>query len=130
MLWRNGESSFAPSRSLTSECVSSNSKMRSAAAIACCRLVLTLLNFFTGVYIMKAAKMNARKLPCVISPPPMRRLPYQINATTATPPRNSISGGRIATVLVTFRLVRYRRSDARLNRCASCASAPNALTIR
>ena len=42
--------------------------MRSEAAIACCRLVFTRLNFLIGVYIMKAAKMNPRKLPCVVRP--------------------------------------------------------------
>ena len=41
-----------------------------------------------------------------------------------------MSGGSTDTVLVTFRLVRYRRCDARSKRDASCASAPKALTMR
>ena len=60
-------SGCAAGRSLTSECVSRISKMRVDAAIACCRFAFTRLSRFTGVYIMNAAKMNARKSPCVIS---------------------------------------------------------------
>ena len=54
-------------------------------------------------------------------------LPYQISPTTARPPRNSISGGSSATVLVTLRLVRYSRCAALANRRLSCASAPKRL---
>ncbi len=66
-----------------------------------------------GPYIMNAATTNEKKSPCVIPPEAILLLPYEIKPTTATPPRNSISGGSTDTVLVTFRLVRYNRSDAR-----------------
>ena len=105
-LARVGFSGRASGRSPTSVCVSSIVKMRSEAAIACCRLVFTRLSFLIGVYIMKAAKMNPRKLPCVVRPCEISPLPYQIRPTTASPPRSSISGGSMATVLVIFRLVR------------------------
>ena len=59
----SGASVRAPGRSMTSECVSSISKIRSAAAIACWRLVFTRLSFLSGVYIMNAAKMNADEIP-------------------------------------------------------------------
>ena len=65
-----------PAAPSTSECVSSISKMRSEAAIACCRFVFTRLNFLIGVYIMNAAKMNAAKLPCVSRP--LRDLPAAV----------------------------------------------------
>ena len=58
-------SGSAPGRSLTSECVSRISKIRSEAAIACWRLAFTRLNFFTGAYIMKAAARNDVNSPCV-----------------------------------------------------------------
>ncbi len=90
--------------------------MRSDAASACCSVVLTRLSFLIGVYIMNAAKMKPRNVPCDVSPPPMRELPYQISATTAMPPRNSMSGGSSATVLVILRLVRYSSSAARPKR--------------
>ena len=80
---------------------------------------------------MNAATTNARKSPWVIAPSaPMRLLPYQIKPTTATPPRNSISGGSTETALVTFRFVRIQPLRGGLEPRASCASAPNALTIR
>ena len=41
---------FASGASTTSVCLSSNSKMRSDAAAACCRLALTRLNFFAGPF--------------------------------------------------------------------------------
>ena len=66
-------------------CVSSIVKIRSEAAIACCRLVFTRLSFLIGVYIMKAAKMNPRKLPCVVRPPEISALPYQISANHRQP---------------------------------------------
>ena len=93
-------------RSSTSVCVSSIVKIRSAAAIACCRLVFTRLSFLIGVYIMNAAKMNPRKVPCVVWPLEISPLPYQISPTTAAPPSSSIKGGSTATVLVIFRLMR------------------------
>ena len=78
----------------TSEWVSSISKMRSAAAIACCRLAFTRLSFLIGVYIMNAATMNAEEV--ARSSAAWREsaaLPYHSSADDATPPRNSISGG-------------------------------------
>ncbi len=63
MCCRSGASGVAPGRSLTSEWVSSRSKIRSEAAMACCRFVLTRLSFLIGPYIMKAATTNAKKSP-------------------------------------------------------------------
>ena len=63
MPWRNGASGAAPGCSITSVCVSSISKMRSDAAIACCRLALTRLSFLAGPYIRSSVPMNERELP-------------------------------------------------------------------
>ena len=54
----SGGSGTAPGASSISVCVSSISKMRSAAAIACWRFALTRLSFFTGPYIRNSAAMN------------------------------------------------------------------------
>ncbi len=43
--------------------VSSRRKIRSEAAIACCRVAFTRLNFLIGAYIMNAAATNAAKSP-------------------------------------------------------------------
>ena len=64
---RTGAITFVP-LSATSVCVSSISKMRPAAAIACCRLALTRLNFLAGPYIMNSAAMNAPNSPVVRLP--------------------------------------------------------------
>ena len=54
--------------SCTSVCVSSISKMRSDAAIACCRFALTRLSFFAGPYIRNSAAMNDVNSPVVRRP--------------------------------------------------------------
>ena len=58
----------APGFSRTSLCVSSISKMRSAAAIVCCSAAFTRLSFLIGPYIMNAAARNAVNSPGVSLP--------------------------------------------------------------
>ena len=57
---RNGAIAGAPARSFTSVWVSSMSKMRSDAAIVCCRFALTRLSFLAGPYISSSAAMNEK----------------------------------------------------------------------
>jgi hypothetical protein len=61
----NGGSTIAPGASSTSVCVSSISKMRSDAAIACCRFAFTRLNFFAGPYMRNSVPMNSTNCPVV-----------------------------------------------------------------
>ena len=67
---RRGTAAAARRRALrrTSVCVSSISKIRSDAAIACCRLALTRLSFLTGPYIRSSAAMNEVNSPAVRRP--------------------------------------------------------------
>ena len=53
---------MAPARSTTSVCASINSKTRSAAAAACCRLALTRVSFLIGPYISSSAATNDGEL--------------------------------------------------------------------
>jgi hypothetical protein len=53
---------------VTSECVSSISKIRVCGGDRLCRFALTRLKRLIGVYNMNAAKMNARKSPEVALP--------------------------------------------------------------
>ena len=117
MLRANGASAGAPGRSRTSVCSSSTSKMRSAAAIACCRLAFTRLSFLTGPYISSSAATNDVNSPGVSRPAAIARLPYQSATAMAMPPSSSISGGRIDTIRVTVMFVRYSRCDAASNFC-------------
>ena len=96
----------ASGRSVTSLCVSRTSKMRSVAAMACCRLAFTRLSFLAGPYIRNSAAMKATKSPGVRRPEVISWLPYQSAATKATPPMSSINGGSTLSALVTFMLVR------------------------
>ena len=106
MTSRNRGNSDASARSWTSLCVSSIWKMRSAAAIACCRFALTRLSFLAGPYIMKSAAMNPTNSPVVRRIALISWLPYHSATANATPPMNSISGGSTESALVTFMLVR------------------------
>jgi hypothetical protein len=65
----------APGGSTTSVCVSSISKMRSDAAIACCRLAFTRLSFFAGPYIRNSVPMNRANCPVVRFPLAICALP-------------------------------------------------------
>ena len=85
MLRANGASAGAPGRSRTSVCSSSTSKMRSAAAIACCRLAFTRLSFLTGPYISSSAATNDVNSPGVSRPAAIARLPYQSATAIAMP---------------------------------------------
>ncbi len=102
---RNPDIATASGRSATSLCVSRTSKMRSVAAIACCKLAFTRLSFLAGPYIRKSAAMNATKSPEVRRPAVISWLPYHSAATNATPPISSMSGGSTLSALVTFMLV-------------------------
>ena len=104
--------------STTSVCVSSISKMRSDAAIACCRLAFTRLSFFAGPYIRNSVAMNDVSSPIVSRPLAISRLPYQSAPAMPKPPSNSISGGRLESAAVTFMLVRNSWWPARANRSA------------
>ena len=115
MAWRNGAIGSAPGCSLTSVCVSSISKIRSAAAVACCRLAFTRLSFFAGPYMKSSSAMNEKKAPSVIVRDATCRLPMTIAAAMPTPPTTSISGGRLESAAVTFMFVRNRLKPARLN---------------
>ena len=126
----NGGSGGALGRSRTSVCVSSSSKMRSDAAIACCRFALTRDSFLIGPYINNSAATNDVNSPGVRLPKAISRLPYHSAPAIAMPPRNSINGGNSASTRVTFRLVRNSDQEARSNLPASRRSAPKALTMR
>ena len=76
MACENGGSGAAVGDSATSVCVSSISKMRSAAAIACCRFAFTRLSFFAGAYIISIAARNDVKSPVVRRPVAICSLPY------------------------------------------------------
>ena len=69
----NGGSGTAPSRSRTSVWVSSSSKIRSDAAIACCRLALTRDSFLIGPYINSKAARNDVNSPAESRPFPWPR---------------------------------------------------------
>ena len=93
-------------------------------------LAFTRLNFLTGPYIINSAPTNVVKSPAVMSPVPMRLMPYHNTATIASAPNHSINGGSTDKVLVTFIVIRYNLSEARINRSCSNRSAENAFTIR
>ena len=79
---RTAASVCAPGRSCTSVCVSSISKIRSDAAIVCCRLAFTRLSFLTGPYISNSAATNDVNSPGVSRAARDGRGPR----TTARPP--------------------------------------------
>ena len=79
---------------------------------------------------MNSAAMNEANSPEVSRDAEISRLPYHNAAATATPPSNSMSGGRAAIAPVTFILIRNKRCDASRNRPTSYASALKALTMR
>ena len=70
----------------TSVCVSIISKMRSPAAIACCRLAFTRLSFFAGAYIMSRAARNDVNWPVVRRPAAISSLPYHSATAMPMPP--------------------------------------------
>ena len=86
--------------------MSSSSKIRWAAASACCSVALTRLRRLIGSYIRNSVVTKSMNSPIVSRPLPICEAPYQIIAATAIPPSHSISGGRADTVLVTCMLVR------------------------
>ena len=79
----------------------------------------TRLSFRIGPYIDSMAPMNNPKSPEVRSPAAISRLPYHRTPTMPKAPSHSMSGGSADTELVTFMFVRYKRPEARSNRCRS-----------
>ena len=69
----------APGDSATSVCVSIISKIRSPAAMACCRFAFTRLSFFAGAYIIEQRRQERREL--------ARRQPAGGNLLAAVPER-------------------------------------------
>ena len=125
----NGGSGVAFGDSATSVWVSIISKMRSAAAIVCCRFALTRLNFFAGAYIRNSAATNDVNSPVVSLPLAIWPLPYQIANARPMPPSSSMDGGRTDSALTTLMFVRYRCMSVARKRAVSSSSAPNAFTI-
>ena len=106
--------------------------MRSAAAIACCRLALTRLSFLAGPYIRNSAAMNDVNSPGVSRPGAICAAAVPQRAGDRRRRRAAPSAAAAATATrVTFMLVRIqRRATPRANFAASRSSAPNALTMR
>ena len=106
--------------------------MRSAAAIACCRLAFTRLSFLIGPYISSSAAMNAVNSPrrqaarrdlrgCRSTAPRQSRMP----PSSSIDRRQHRHDPRHAHV----RAIQLRGRGLR-NFCASRSSAPNAFTMR
>ena len=74
--------------------------------MACWRFALTRLSFLAGPYIRNKAAMNEVNSPRLSFPAAISRLPYHRAPAMATPPINSISGGRLESAAITFMFVR------------------------